>query len=149
MWFGGFGGWKHHRRRGLRTWMVSMISRNPMNGTEIMDQIEAMSQGWWRPSPGSVYPLLDELTQDGILRKREDGKYELTEKGRQEGEFPFGPFGMFGFGGRQTRGIEEMLSEMSGLASYLEELSRSDQSRIAPYKEKIKNIVNRLSALSN
>ncbi len=123
-----------------------MISRNPMNGTEIMDQIEAISQGWWRPSPGSIYPLLEELTQDGILRKREDGKYELTEKGRQEGEFSFGPFG---FGGRQTRGIDEMLSEISGFASYMEELNKSDQSRIAPYKEKIKSIINRLSAISN
>ncbi len=126
-----------------------MISRNPMNGAEIMDQIEAMSQGWWRPSPGSIYPLLDELTQDGILRKREDGRYELTEKARQEGEVPFGPFGPFGFGGKQTRGIEEMLNEIGGFTSYMEELNKSDQSGIAPYKERIKSIVNRLSALSN
>src|SRR5438093_12559198 len=77
MWFGGFGGWKHHRRRGLRTMVVTMVSRNPMNGSEIMDQIEAMSQGWWRPSPGSIYPLLEELREDGVLRKREDGRYEL------------------------------------------------------------------------
>lgn len=144
MWFGGFGGWKHHRRRGLRTMVVTMVSRNPMNGSEIMDQIEAMSQGWWRPSPGSIYPLLEELREDGVLRKREDGRYELTEKGRQEGEFPFGPFV-----GRRARGIEEMLSEISGLASYLEELSKSDKSRIAPYKEKIKSIANKLSAISN
>ena len=149
MWFGGFGGWKHHRRRGLRTWIVTMISRNPMNGAEIMDQIESMSQGWWRPSPGSIYPLLEELTQDGVLRKREDGKYELTEKARQEGELPFGPMGPFGFGQRQTRGIEEMLNEINGFTSYMEELNKSEQSRIAPYKEKIKSIVNRLSAISD
>jgi DNA-binding PadR family transcriptional regulator len=47
---------------------------------EIMDEIENMTQGWWRPSPGSVYPMLDEMVKDGLVKKREDGKYELTAK---------------------------------------------------------------------
>ena len=48
-----------------------------------MDAIEGMSQGWWRPSPGSVYPLLETIAKEGSIKKREDGKYELTEQGKE------------------------------------------------------------------
>ncbi len=120
-----------------------MIRRAPKNGAEIMDQIEAMSQGWWRPSPGSVYPLLEELAQDGLIKKRDDGRYELTEKGKEETEWPFG---MSSRG--HARSVEDMLSEISGYVSYFEDLSKSNKSKMAPYKEKIKNIENRLSALA-
>src|SRR5712691_3664489 len=104
--------WMMHRRRGLRTWIISILANTPKNGAEIMDEIETMTQGWWRPSPGSVYPLLDQMTQEELLKKRDDGRYELT-----------------------------------GYASYLEDLSRSDRSKIAPFRDKIKNVADRLAAL--
>lgn len=107
-----------------------------------MDTIEDMSQGWWRPSPGSIYPLLDELQREGLIRKREDGRYELTEKTRDEAEwFP-------GFGGGRPRGIPEMISEMEGVASYLEDLRRSDATRVQPYRDGIRKLANRLMALA-
>src|SRR5439155_1288151 len=65
--------WMMHRRRGLRTWIISILANAPKNGAEIMDEIETMTQGWWRPSPGSVYPLLDQMTQEDLLKKR-DGR---------------------------------------------------------------------------
>ncbi len=68
------------KRGGLRAWILALLRQSPKNGTEIMDHIEMASQGWWRPSPGSVYPLLEELSRDGFIRKREDGRYEMTEK---------------------------------------------------------------------
>ena len=64
--------------------VVSMLSNSPKNGVELMDDMEKMTQGWWRPSPGSVYPLLEQLTNEGLIRKREDGRYELTEKASEE-----------------------------------------------------------------
>ncbi len=140
MWLGG---WKLHRRRGLRIWIISIIRRSPKNGAEIMDEIEAMSQGWWRPSPGSVYPALEELAQDGLIRKREDGRFELTDKGREEVEFPFGT------SPGHPRSVEDMLNEISGYVSYFEDLSKSDKSRIESYRERIKSIEKRLSALTS
>src|SRR5437867_2236928 len=79
-------GWKMHGRRGLRMWTLSLIARGPKNGAEIVDAIEQMTQGWWRPSPGSIYPLLAELQQEGLVQKRDDGRYELTPRVRDEFE---------------------------------------------------------------
>ena len=106
-----------------------------------MDEIETMTQGWWRPSPGSVYPLLDQMTQEELLKKRDDGRYELTAKAKEELEWPFG------MPGRKAQTVEDMLNEMVGYASYLEDLSRSDRSKIAPFRDKIKSVAERLAAL--
>ena len=135
-------GWRHQRRRGLRTWIIMMIQRSPRNGAEIMAEIETMTQGWWRPSPGSVYPVLDDLTSEGLINKREDGRYELTSKGKESIEWPFG------MPNRQPQGVEEMLNEITGYVSYFEDLSKSDRTRIEPHTDRIKRIADRLSDLT-
>jgi DNA-binding PadR family transcriptional regulator len=135
-------GWRHQRRRGLRTWIIMMIQRSPRNGAEIMAEIETMTQGWWRPSPGSVYPVLDDLTKEGLINKREDGRYELTSRGKESIEWPFG------MPNRQPQGVEEMLNEITGYVSYFEDLNKSDRTRIEPHKDRLKRIAERLSDLT-
>lgn len=139
MW--GFKWWRGNKRGWLRPTVISIVSRSPKNGAEIMDEIEKMSWGYWRPSPGSVYPLLDELTQEGLLTKRDDGKYEVSDKGKEESMWPFGA----PLHGPQS--VDEMMNEIGGYVSYLEDLARSDKSRIAPYSDRIKSITERLSKL--
>ncbi|HZY94554.1 MAG TPA: PadR family transcriptional regulator [Candidatus Bathyarchaeia archaeon] len=119
-----------------------MLGRAPKNGAEIMQEIEGMTQGWWRPSPGSVYPLLDELVQEGLIRKREDGRYELTEQSREQIQWPFG------MGPRHTQSIEDMLNEIGGYVSYLEDLARTDKSKLAQHTDKIKSLSSRLSSIA-
>jgi DNA-binding PadR family transcriptional regulator len=54
-----------------------------------MQRIEDKSEGAWRPSPGSVYPSLQLLEDEGLVRSSErDGKrtYEITDAGRAEAE---------------------------------------------------------------
>ena len=130
-----------HRKRGLRGWIVSILASAPKNGAEIMDEIETMTQGWWRPSPGSVYPLLEQMTQDDLLRKRDDGRYELSPKAKEEIEWPFG------MPGRKAQTVDDMVNEITGFVSYLEDLNRSDRSKLTPFREKIKNVADRLAAL--
>lgn len=125
-------------------WVVNLLARSPKNGAEIMNSIEEMSQGWWRPSPGSIYPLLEGLVQDGVIQRRDDGRYELTPKGREEMEWPMGPWGMRP---SQPLGVEGVLKEMSGHVSYLEDMSRPDRSGLGPHIGTIKSLVDRLSAL--
>src|SRR5947208_16241916 len=103
--------WKMHGRRGLRMWTLSLISRSPKNGAEIVDAIEQMTQGWGRPSPGPIYPLLAELQQEGLVQKRDDGRYELKRNVRDELE------GIPRVGRRRRRGLEETLSEMGDFVS--------------------------------
>jgi len=135
-------GWgSHHRRGGLRIWVLSILQQAPRNGAEIMNQIELASQGKWRPSPGSIYPLLDELSKDASIMKREDGRYEITEKGKHEFEWPWGRLT------RQPRSIESTVEEMTNYISYLEDLNRMDPSKIVPNIDKLKNIRDRLTAL--
>jgi DNA-binding PadR family transcriptional regulator len=130
-------------RRGLRFWVLYLLNKQPMNGAEIMDEIEAMTRGWWRPSPGSVYPLLETLTKEGLLlKKEEDGRYELTEKGKSEVSF-------FDFGRRPRPGsIEDITEELSSYISYLEDIKRKDSSLIAKNKEKLQELSKRLGSIT-
>jgi len=129
------------RHRGLRIWILSILGSGPKNGAEIMDEIEIQSQGWWRPSPGSIYPLLGELEKDGYIQKQGDGRYKLTDKSKSEMEwYPW-------FGKRGASRIEDMLNEMEGFLSYMEDVSKSDKQKITPYFERIEALSSRLSAL--
>jgi DNA-binding PadR family transcriptional regulator len=91
--FGGppFGGGRGRRgpkaRRGdVRTATLLLLAEEPRNGYQIMQEIEERSDGVWRPSPGSIYPVLQQLEDEGLVRTTEtDGRklYELTDAGRK------------------------------------------------------------------
>ena len=52
-----------------------------------MQAIEERSDGRWRPSPGSVYPALSQLEDEGLIRSTErDGAklFEITDAGREQ-----------------------------------------------------------------
>jgi DNA-binding PadR family transcriptional regulator len=56
-----------------------------MHGYELITEFEDRSGGRWRPSPGSVYPLLAQLEDEGLVRSFDDGgrkRFELTDDGR-------------------------------------------------------------------
>jgi len=122
-------------------WVLSILQQSPRNGVEIMDQIEIATQGRWRPSPGSVYPLLDELQKEGSIKKLEDGKYEITEIGKQEFEWPWG------MQKKQPDTVDEIITAINSYVSYLEDLAKSDSAKIAQYSQKIKDLQERLSKL--
>ncbi|MBO3797811.1 MAG: PadR family transcriptional regulator [Thermoproteota archaeon] len=72
----------------LRYLILEKLSEKPMSGSELMDRIEEESHGAWRPSPGSIYPLLTWLQEKGFVKalpRDETGikRYELTDKGRK------------------------------------------------------------------
>lgn len=89
---GPHGGHRGHRRgnrgrRGdVRLAILALLAEQPMHGYEIIQQIAERSQGLWRPSPGSVYPTLQMLVDEGLIAGSEtDGKrrlFELTDSGR-------------------------------------------------------------------
>ena len=136
------GRWDHHHRRGiLRTWVFIMLRQEPRNGAEIMNQIELASHGHWRPSPGSIYPLLDQLCKEESINKREDGRYEITEKGKKEFEWPFRMYS------KQPRSADDAIEEMNSYLSYLEDLKRMNPSKIAPSIDKLKNVRDRLTTI--
>jgi DNA-binding PadR family transcriptional regulator len=76
------------RRRGeIRTAVLAILEEGPAHGYEIIQTLEERSGGLWRPSPGSVYPLLQLLEDEGLVHATErDGKrvFELTATGSEE-----------------------------------------------------------------
>lgn len=72
-------------RGDVRTAVLSLLAEAPMHGYQIIREIEDRSGGSWKPSPGSVYPTLQLLTDEGLISAEEsDGRktYSLTEAGR-------------------------------------------------------------------
>jgi DNA-binding PadR family transcriptional regulator len=87
--FAGFPGYRGPRaRRGdIRTALLALLGEEPRNGYQLMQEIEQRSEGVWRPSPGSVYPALQQLEDEGLVATSErEGRrgYELTDAGRAE-----------------------------------------------------------------
>jgi DNA-binding PadR family transcriptional regulator len=71
----------------VRSAVLLLLAERPMHGYEIIQQITERSRGWWKPSPGSVYPTLQLLADEGLVTTEQDnpsGKrlYALTDEGR-------------------------------------------------------------------
>ncbi|WP_367123140.1 PadR family transcriptional regulator [Streptomyces phytohabitans] len=90
--FGGRGRGGPHRRarRGdVRASILALLKDRPMHGYEMIQEIAERSGGAWKPSPGSVYPTLQLLEDEGlIVSASEGGKklFSLTDPGRTEAE---------------------------------------------------------------
>lgn len=84
------GGRGRGRRGDVRAAILLLLSEQPMHGYEMIQQIAERSGGLWKPSPGSVYPTLQLLVDEGLITATEsDGSkklFELTEDGRAAAE---------------------------------------------------------------
>ena len=85
------------RRGNVRFAILSALRDQPMHGYQVIQELEARTQGRWRPSAGSVYPTLQLLEDEGLLASEViDGRrtYSLTDGGRQAAEeHPLSPEG--------------------------------------------------------
>jgi len=71
----------------LRYHVLKLLDEKPMSGSELMGEIEKQTNGHWRPSPGSIYPLLAWLQDKGYIKEaaeQEAGikRYALSEQGK-------------------------------------------------------------------
>jgi DNA-binding PadR family transcriptional regulator len=73
------------RRGAVRDALLVVLAERPMHGYELITELEARSSGRWRPSPGSIYPALSRMEEQGLLAAGEvEGKkvFSLTARGR-------------------------------------------------------------------
>jgi DNA-binding PadR family transcriptional regulator len=77
-------GGRRARRGDIRSAILLLLAEEPRNGYGLMQEIEERSGGVWRPSPGSVYPALSQLEDEGLVRATEhEGRksFTLTDEG--------------------------------------------------------------------
>ncbi|NED15521.1 PadR family transcriptional regulator [Streptomyces sp. SID9124] len=84
------GGGRGRARRGdVRASILALLKDRPMHGYEMIQEIGERSGGAWRPSPGSVYPTLQLLEDEGLITSASEGGkklFTLTDNGRTEAE---------------------------------------------------------------
>ncbi len=76
-------------RGDVRAAILALLQEGPRNGYQIMSEIEERSGGAWRPSPGAVYPALQQLADEGLIEAEESGggrTFRLTDAGRRHVE---------------------------------------------------------------
>lgn len=76
----------HHRHcvmKGFLSFLILwLISKKSMSGSEVTQELE--KRRGHRPSPGTIYPVLKDLTEKGLLVVDENKRYSLTKKGKDE-----------------------------------------------------------------
>ncbi|SHM17167.1 PadR family transcriptional regulator [Actinacidiphila paucisporea] len=86
----GRGGPRGRARRGdVRASILALLKDRPMHGYEMIQEIAERSGGAWKPSPGSVYPTLQLLEDEGLISSASEGGkklFTLTDTGSQEAE---------------------------------------------------------------
>ncbi|WP_405482886.1 PadR family transcriptional regulator [Streptomyces sp. NBC_00009] len=82
----GRGGPRGRARRGdVRASILALLKDRPMHGYEMIQEIAERSGGAWKPSPGSVYPTLQLLEDEGLIASESEGGkklFALTDSGR-------------------------------------------------------------------
>lgn len=76
-------------RGDVRAAILHLLAEEPMHGYQIMSELSARTDGMWQPSPGSIYPTLNQLEDEDLVRADErEGKkvYALTDHGREKVE---------------------------------------------------------------
>ena len=72
------------RYGGMRFYVLWLLRAKSMKGSEIINEIESQTMGWWRPSPGTIYPLLSALEKEGYILRDSKLRYSLSEKAKSE-----------------------------------------------------------------
>jgi DNA-binding PadR family transcriptional regulator len=116
------------RRGGIRRAVLSALQEGPAHGYEVMSRLEQRTGGMWRPSPGSVYPTLQMLEDEGLVRSEASGgtrTYTLTEAGETEAQAAAeagpGPFG----GAPGRRPLRPLIEAMGQLEAAVHGVARS------------------------
>ena len=65
-----------------RYYILQQLQKMPHTGKEIIDSAVKESDGEWKPSPGLIYPLLGRLLDENLIEETENGKYQITNKGK-------------------------------------------------------------------
>ncbi|CAN5407347.1 PadR family transcriptional regulator [soil metagenome] len=87
------GGLRAHRhgpraqRGDVRAAILALLTEKPMHGYEMLKELEARTEGVWKPSAGSIYPTLQLREDEGLIEGTEAGgkrRFTLTDAGTEQ-----------------------------------------------------------------
>jgi DNA-binding PadR family transcriptional regulator len=140
----------HRRSFGLKYWVLGMLYRQDMSGAMIIDTMSQKSFGMWRPSPGSIYPLLRDMENRGEIKMKKTvvGQkiYGITDKGKRSlNSFDIPFFGRFweSDGSSVSSTIDSMEADLDYLSDKSEELKKDKEA--VKRLNKIKDDLSRLA----
>jgi len=127
---------------GLRTFVLFLLDQKPARGADIISELSGRTMGWWRPSPGSIYPLLSSMESEGMIRKLPDGRYEITKTGKEELEYRLTSFrGIMPFG--EAGSLKAIIGELRGYVAYFQD----EPEKVKEYANDIREIINELETI--
>ncbi|MGH9108043.1 MAG: helix-turn-helix transcriptional regulator, partial [Acidimicrobiales bacterium] len=118
------------RRGGVRRAILWALSEGPAHGYEVMRRLEERSAGAWRPSPGSVYPTLQLLEDQGLVRSTSEGgtrTYELTDAAPVGCSPPTPPLSAPGPDADSLRSLHEAVTDVRAAVRQLTASGREHQ----------------------
>ncbi|RYV50163.1 PadR family transcriptional regulator [Pengzhenrongella frigida] len=125
----------------LRLYLLALLESGPKHGYELITALSDRTGGMYRPSPGTVYPRLARLEEEGLVERTEDGRkgtYALTDAGRSEVAARRGELAALEEDLAETvRGLAEQVRDdvrgsMSGLRADLAAAAQEARARAVP-----------------
>lgn len=117
------------RRGDVRCGILALLAEHPRNGYQLMQDLEQRTGGVWRPSPGSVYPALQQLEDEGLIQIEGGGTgrvYQLTKRGlayvKEHPEEMEAPWESGAHGAREHRAAHELHRRGHELMKLLHEI---------------------------
>ena len=119
-----------NRRGQVRESILALLAEQPRNGYQIMQELAERTQGMWRPSPGTVYPALSQMEDEGLIESFDnEGQraFRLTEAGQASADQVEAPWEAVNaaFGGRDPEAMKTLWSEFGSLGGAVKELLRT------------------------
>jgi DNA-binding PadR family transcriptional regulator len=137
-------------RGDIRAAILALLAEEPMHGYQIMQELSERSGGVWRPSPGSVYPTLQLLQDEGLVRGEdaEGGRrlFHLTDEGQAAAQAAAGGRAPWeAVGASRDEPALELRDLMFGLMSAARQVVHSGTTeQVAQAKEILKDARRRL-----
>ena len=120
-----------------------LLRKKPMTGMDIIREVEKLSMGIWRPSPGTIYPLLRALEKDGlVISEKIDGRkvYKLSTRGMEIAK----EFSIF----MPARDIDDVVTILEAYINYLEDYVGEGGTLSKDLKLRLQNIAETLARIS-
>ena len=130
----GGGPWQRTRvsRGEVRSAILRLLAEQPMHGYQVMQELEDRSGGGWQPSPGSIYPTLQQLSDEGlIISEAQDGKnvFSLTAAGQEALEQLDEPPAWERFSGDDMANLVDLRRGLFQLGQAVKQISASGNKR--------------------